>query len=285
MISSKPFAWSCVNEGNKLNMKPLRITLYSLFVAIPLFMGCNKDTGAINVFSIDDDKALGNQLAAQIAADPAHYPLLDSAQYAKAYAHLYRIVHTILDTGGLVHAHDFDWRIKIIRNDSVLNAFAAPGGKIFVYSGIIKYLGAEDQFAGVMAHEMAHADRRHVTDEMTKAYGIDLLLQVAFGNNPNQLAQIAAQLAELKFSRTVEAEADKFAVMYTYKTSWDARGVGKFFEKLIATGQAGNTPQFLSDHPSPANRVQAINDEWTSLGGKSGNTYDARYQDFKNSLP
>jgi beta-barrel assembly-enhancing protease len=266
-------------------MKPHKLVLYLFFFGLPLFFSCNKDTGAVNIFSVDDDKALGNQVAAQIAADPAHYPILDSIKYAKAYAHLYRIVRTLLDSGGLIHAKDFDWQIKIIQNDTVLNAFAAPGGKIFVYTGIIKYLDAEDQFAGVLGHEMAHADRRHVTDEMTKAYGIDLLLQVALGKNPGALAQMAAQLTELKFSRDAEAEADKYSVIYMYNTSYDARGVGRFFEKLIASGQAGNTPQFLSDHPSPANRVQAITDEWQSLGGKTGNTYPSRYQDFKSSLP
>jgi predicted Zn-dependent protease len=266
-------------------MKPVKSLIYILFAATSIFASCDKATNAVNVFSIDDDKALGNQVAQQIASDPVNYPLLDSVQYAKAYAHLYRIVRTILDTGGLIHAHDFDWQIKIIKNDTILNAFAAPGGKIFVYTGIIKYLESEDQFAGVMGHEMAHADRRHVTDEMTKAYGISLLLEVAFGKNPNALANIAAQLTELKFSRDKEAEADKFSVDYLYKTSWDARGVGRFFEKLIALGQSGNTPEFLSDHPSPDNRVKAINDEWTALGGKTGYTFPTRYQDFKSSLP
>jgi predicted Zn-dependent protease len=121
---------------------------------------------------------------------------------------------------------------------------------------------------------------------MTTAYGIQFLLSVVLGQNPNLLAQIAADLAtgvaQLAFSHDDEYESDEYAVKYLYPTSYDARGVAGFFEKLEGTPQA---PEFLSTHPSPDNRVDRILEIWEGLGGKTGQTYPDSYQQFKNSLP
>ena len=95
-------------------------------------------------------------------------------------------------------------------------------------------------------------------------------------------ASVAAGLAVLAFSRDHEYDADKYSVNYLYKTSYDARGVGGFFEKINGAPQP---PQFLSTHPNPDNRIERIEEEWTELGGASGNTYVNSYQDFINSLP
>ena len=100
------------------------------------------------------------------------------------------------------------------------------------------------------------------------------------------LVQIAADLASgaaiLAFSRDDEYESDESSVQYLYQTSYDARGVAGFFEKM---GDASPVPVFMSTHPSPENRIEKINEEWLSLGGEPGNTYESSLQDFKNSLP
>ena len=73
---------------------------------------------------------------------------------------------------------EFDWRLRIIHDDSTLNAFCTPGGYIYIYTGILKFLDSEDEFAGVLAHEIGHADMRHSTRQMTKLFGVQLLLDV-----------------------------------------------------------------------------------------------------------
>ncbi len=251
--------------------------------------GCSKKDNAdntFNIFSVNDDIAFGNELKNQIQSNPQDYPLLNEAQYPEAYDHIYAIRDSILNSGELIYADKFTWEINIIHNDSVLNAFCAPGGYICVYTGIIKFLDNEAEFAGVLAHEMAHADRRHVTDQLTKAYGIELLFAILLGNNPNQLAEIAANLAagaaSLAFSRDAEYEADEYSVKYLYKTAYDARGVAGFFEKIEGSPQP---PEFLSTHPSPEHRYEKIQEIWLSLGGKVGQEFPERYQELKNSLP
>ena len=256
-----------------------------LFSCLTVVFSCDKNDDDFNIFTIEDDKALGEQLAQEIAADPATYPILDRTQYATAYSHLDRIVNTILNSGKLNHKDDFDWEVSIVHDDSTLNAFCGPGGKVYVYTGIIKYLDNEDQLAGVLGHEIAHADRRHVTDEMTKQYGISLLLDIALGKDHGALADIAANLAFLKFSRTAEAEADEYSVVYLCPTDYKADGAAGFFKKLIEAGQAGGTPVFLSTHPGEESRVENITAKANELGCSGSNLYEARYKEFQNSLP
>ncbi len=254
-----------------------------------LLASCSKDENAdntFNIFSVQDDISFGQELRAEIQSNPAQYPILDESQYADAYNHVYRIRDSILMWGDLKYKHDFNWDIDIIQNDSVLNAFCAPGGYICVYTGIIKYLDNEAQFAGVMGHEMAHADRRHSTDQLTKAYGIQLLLGILLGNNTNQLAEIAANLAagaaSLAFSRDAEYESDEYSVKYLYNTAYESRGVGGFFQKMDGSPQP---PEFLSTHPHPDHRYDKIIEHWEDLGGKVGQDFEASYQTLKNSLP
>lgn len=265
-------------------------TLFVIALILMSFSGCKKDKTkdpTFNIFSVNDDIAFGQELKDEIHNNPSKYPLLGKLKYNDAYQNVYRIRDSILNSADLIYGDKFDWDVDIIHNDSVLNAFCAPGGYICVYTGIIKYLDNEAQFAGVMGHEMAHADRRHSTDQLTKAYGIQLLLSILVGNNPNQLAEIAASLAAgvatLAFSRNAENEADEYSVRYLYPTSYDSRGVGGFFQKI--SGITSYTPEFLSTHPNPDNRYDHINEVWTELGGKTGQSYAGSYQDFKNSLP
>ncbi|MCB9246303.1 MAG: M48 family metalloprotease [Flavobacteriales bacterium] len=247
---------------------------------------CKDDSGntKVNLFTLEEDKEFGRQVAAEIDADRVNFPVLDSASYPVAYGHLNRITQTILNSGVVKYKDDFAWRVRIIEDDSTLNAFCTPGGYIYVYTGLIKYLDSEDQLAGVMGHEIAHADERHSTEALTKQYGTEVLFAILFGQDQGTLAQIAKGMISLKYSRTNETESDRRSVEYLYPTEYDARGAARFFEKLLSSGVSGG-PEFLSTHPSPENRVEEIIAHWQELGGKVGETFESRYQEFKQSLP
>ena len=267
-------------------MKSLRgISIVFLLGSLVFLGSCKKDTG-VNIFTVEDDKQLGLQMQQEIQSNTGEYPLLSETQYADAYVHIQRVRDAIIATDLVDFDTEFAWEVHIINNDSVLNAFCTPGGYIYFYTGLIKFLDTEAEFAGVMGHEMTHAAKRHSTEQMTKAYGLQFLLSVVLGENPALLAQIAADLASgvamLAFSRTDEYEADEYSVRYLDKTTYDARGVAGFFEKLTGSNP---TPEFLSTHPNPENRVEKIMEVWTGLGSKEGETYVSRYQEFKNSLP
>ena len=258
------------------------------FLGIALFFfstqSCKKDPdkdNSINFFSIEDDLMLGAQVANEIENNPAEFTILDSATYLTAYEHLYRMRDSILNGGKVRFKDQFPWRFRIIQNDTVLNAFAAPGGYIYVYTGLIKFLDAEHELAGVLAHEIAHADRRHSTDQLTRIYGLQVLLAVVIGNDQNALNQIVSGLLALRFSRNNEREADEYSVRYLCPTEYTADGAAAFFEKIGMSG----VPEFLSTHPDPGDRVLDIREQSTELACTGSGTFDARYQNFKNSLP
>jgi predicted Zn-dependent protease len=181
--------------------------LFSLIVINSAIMtGC---AGGVNLFSKADDMALGQQVAAQIAADPAQFPILRN-EATRSYVQ--NIVNRIVASPNVVNK-DFDYTVTIINDDKTVNAFSIPGGRMYVYTGLLKFVDNEATLAGIMAHEIAHADSRHATEQLTKAYGLQTLAGIALGGNPGQLAQIAAglagNLAILKFGRDAERESDR----------------------------------------------------------------------------
>jgi predicted Zn-dependent protease len=261
-----------------------KITFALLFLLIVSIFGtsCKKP---LNIFSVEDDIQFGAQFDQEIQSN-RDFVILSEAQYPDAYRAINQFKNTLLATGKVDYATRFSWTVRIIRDDATVNAFAVPGGYLYFYTGLIKMLDNEAEFVGVMAHEMAHVARRHSTAQLTKAYGLDLMLSMLLGKNGNQWVTIASQLAsglvELKFSRNDEFDADKFAVQYAYVTEWDARGVANFFEKLDSHTP---TPVFLSTHPADKDRIAAVNKEWNALGGKQGEYFEDRYLQFINSLP
>ena len=267
-------------------MKSLKTLFCFSIVSASLLSGCSKDSGGLNIFSIEDDKQLGLQTKAQIEADPSQFPILDPGTHAAAYSYINALRDDILAGGSVKHKDDFAWEVKIIKNDEVQNAFCTPGGYIYVYTGLIKYLDNKSSLAGVMGHEMAHADRRHSTTQMTKTYGVQTLLDVVVGKNQNLLTQIGAELVNLKFSRTDESDADEYSVKYLCPTKYNASGAADFFQKIINTGSS-NPPEFLSTHPNPDNRVQNIQKHATEGGCHSSITSsenDEGYAAFKTTL-
>lgn len=254
------------------------------------FAGCKK--GGLNVFSIEDDKNFGAQMETEIAATPTEYPLLDRTQYAASYAYLENLKQNILNGGKLDHASDFVWKVYIIHDDATQNAFCTPGGYIYVYTGLIKYLDNASSLAGVLGHEMAHADRRHSTQQLTAEYGFSLMVSVIAGTTgQDQLAQIVGSLGSLAYSRDHEKDADTHSVIYLCPTQYRADGAADFFEKIIASG-AQQPPAFLSTHPNPDNRVSNIHSTKASLssdpgcnGTITGNSEVNDYAAFKASLP
>jgi len=270
-----------------------------LVLASLLLFSCNKDDNEDKnkldyilkfIFPVTKDKEFGQQFAAQLEANPAEYPLLpDTGRYHLAYLHLDSIRDAILLSDDLDYADDFDWPLKIVNNDEVLNAFCAPAGYIYFYTGIIKYLDNEAQLAGVMAHEMAHADKRHTTKTLLGRYAAITLIDMILGKESSRMDTIIADLAlglgALKFSRDHEYEADEMAVKYTADTDYHPKGIAGFFEKLEDEGNRPKIPEFLSTHPNPENRLEKMDSVYISIGSPPGELFVDRYEKLKSYLP
>lgn len=156
------------------------------------------------------------------------------------------------------------WKIHVIDDPKQVNAFATPGGYLYVYTGLILAADNEAELAGVMAHEAGHVVGRHSARQMVNAYGLQAVLGMALGKNPGALGQVAGALAGngtlLANGRGMETEADEYGAQFTSAASYDPRGLVSFFQKLQA--QEGRTPgvlKWLSTHPTSADRVAHLN--------------------------
>lgn len=257
--------------------------IFAFGILILTFASCKHMDNSINLFSVQDDIKFGLQVASQIESDTSGYVILDSTEYKEVYQYVYDIRDRLLNSGNVKYKEDFPWRIRLIHNDSTLNAFCTPGGFIYIFTGIMKYLDSEDQLAGVLGHEMGHADKRHSTRQMTQMFGIQVLLEIAAGNK-QMLKQITGSLIGLKFSRNHEIEADNCSVEFMCPTNYNASGGAGFFRKIEEAGGVG-VPEFLSTHPDPGNRVENYELRKNELNCQGKETYTSRYEQIKTKLP
>jgi predicted Zn-dependent protease len=215
-----------------------------------------------NIFTLDQDIQMGKQSAAEVRKTQA---VVDNGELT---GYLTRIGARL---GKSPRAGKFMYQFAVL-NDKSINAFALPGGPIFVHTGLLAAIDNESQLAGVLAHEMSHVALRHGTHEASKAVLVQApaaLLGATIGDD-STVAKIAregialgAQSVLLKYSRDAEREADLNGTRMMNDAGYNPIEMARFFEKLQAQGSGGDglLANWLSDHPSPGNRVQAVQDE------------------------
>jgi len=238
-----------------------------------------------------EDVELGKMSAQSLAEDPEEYPILPESEYPEAYEHLRRVVGGIIDSPELQHRDVFAYdQMKIINRDDVLNAFCTPGGYIYVYTGLIKYLDQEDHLAGVLGHEIAHAEKRHGSVRLQKGFGVKglssfLLLTVPISTGDYVNAKILKELMGLSYSRDQEAQADAYSVRYLSTSDYACDGTAGFFVKLREAGDDVGIPEILSDHPDSGSRVREIQREAKRLGCSTEPADPSLWKAFQESLP
>lgn len=156
------------------------------------------------------------------------------------------------------------WQLFVIDDPKTVNAFATPGGYIYVYSGLILQAGNEAEIAGVLSHESGHVVARHAARQLVETYGLETALALALGKNPGVLAKYAGAIAAngtlLANSRSDEDEADEYGARYSSAAGYDPHGLVTFFEKLEATqGKSPAVFKWLSTHPLTPDRIQHVN--------------------------
>jgi Zn-dependent protease with chaperone function len=161
--------------------------------------------------------------------------------------------------------YSWPYQFHVIQQKEI-NAFALPGGPIFINLGTITAADNEAELAGVIAHEMSHIYMQHSAKAAPKQTWAGVLgaLGGMLGGGAGALARLGIQLGAgsllLKYSRHDEAQADAVGAIIMYKANYDPRAMAEFFQKLEQQAGPGG-PQFLSDHPNPGNRVQAVEKE------------------------
>jgi beta-barrel assembly-enhancing protease len=274
-VSIRGSKWETLRNG----CRGLRALAAHRGIAAGFFLGCSlllvSEASAQrtqlkpgwNKFSPQEDISLGKRAAADAEKQ---LPLCNAPKVDAYLTELGRRLAQKLPTDGVQYPFEFH-----CVNDKAINAFALPGGYVFVNRGAIEASDNEAQLAGVMAHELSHVALRHGTNQATKAMLAETGLGIfgaVFGDTTGgalltTLGNFTAGGVLLRYSRTAESQADVMGTQVLYDAGYDPRAMAQFFEKLEAETKGKNPPEFFSDHPNPEHRVERVDEEVEKLGG------------------
>jgi Zn-dependent protease with chaperone function len=221
-----------------------------------------------NKYKVTDDVQAGRQAAAEVEQQ---LPIMrdEQVQY-----YIERIGQRLVSAIPSEFQHpEFRYYFKVV-NARDINAFALPGGPMYINRGMIEAARTEGEMAGVMAHELSHVALRHGTAQATKAQkysilsGIGAIAGAVIGGAPGAIIGQGSQAAVgayfLKFSREYETEADILGAQIMARAGYDPRDLANMFRTIQQQGGSSG-PEFLSSHPNPANRYERINQEAAML--------------------
>jgi predicted Zn-dependent protease len=232
--------------------------------------------GAISLVSVEQEIAIGRE--AQVEAKKKT-PQLRDASITRYVEHVGR--QLAAQAGGPDYPYTFT-----VADKADLNAFALPGGPVWVHRGILEAAQTEAQLAGVMAHEIAHVAERHTAEQLTRATVanglLGLLGAVLDGRGRGEAATrigagVATQMMFLKFSRDHEREADRVGAEIVRRAGWDPQGMVEFFELLDAQQRRSpsSVATFLSTHPNPKSRAGELRGIVQPGGRRSSEDFNA----------
>jgi predicted Zn-dependent protease len=254
----------------------MRRTLFSAALAVAAFTSLtacatNPATGKreFSLVSQDDEVAIGQEEAQKVVASMTvlqHQPVQDMVK---------RVGMEMAKTS---ERPTLPWSFTVL-DDPVVNAFALPGGPIFITRGILTHMNSEAELASVLGHEIGHVTARHSASQMTKQQVASLGLGVASVISPTaaQYAGVAQQglgILMLKYGRDDERQADGLGYRYMLEASWDPREAVKMFQMLQKTSggdKEGRPPEWMSTHPDPGDRAQRAEARLKELSAKNVN--------------
>jgi predicted Zn-dependent protease len=238
--------------------------------------GVNK--GDVNLLSYQEEWQLGERLSKDLAGK------LDLVQNRAALNYVNRVGQSLVARTEL---RNLPWTFHIV-NDPEVNAFNIPGGHVYVNTGLIAAAGDVAEFSGVMSHEIGHGVARHGTEQLTRAYGLQLVAGLVLGEDPPVYQQILAQIAGTgamaKFSRDAESEADRLGVRYMAGAGYDPEGMADMFRVLLQRRESrpGSVGQFFSTHPLTEDRIRNVEALAARIDRSGLTRHDRGYQRLRN---
>jgi beta-barrel assembly-enhancing protease len=215
-----------------------------------------------NRYSPEDDVKLGREAAAEVRKQ---YPVIENGEIAR---HLSRIGRDLVAAAPAdLNRPEFEYTFTPV-NLKDINAFALPGGPMFINRGMVDAAQSEGEVAGVMAHELAHVLLRHGTANATKAQNAQFgalagaiagaIIGGKVGTVVQQGSQFGAGTLLLKYSRDYEKQADLLGAQIMARAGYDPNDLGRMFETISKQSRSSGAPEWLSSHPNPGNRSQYI---------------------------
>lgn len=262
---------------NKQHRSTLAVALVTL---LAFNCGSAGGGGDFNLISIEEEWQLGQQLAGEISRQVK----LNNDPAVNAY--IRQMGQRIVANTNMAN---LPWNFYVV-DDPSINAFAVPGGHVYIHTGLIQNADNASELAGVIAHEISHVLARHSTEQISRQYGLSILAGLVLGQNPGQLATLAAQIigtgAIARFSREAEREADELGIEAMYRAGYDPNGMATMFEELMEhrEGTPGRVEQFFSTHPLTEERIRDSRNRAAKLSGGNVVTDEPEFQNIKRRV-
>ncbi len=181
------------------------------------------------------------------------------------------------------------WQYFVIDDPGTVNAFATPGGRLYVYTGLLLEAETEAEVVGVLGHEVGHVVARHSARQLVAAKGLETVTAMALGKDPNDVALLAATLigkgSILAYGRDMELESDTLGARYANAAGYAPQGLASFFEKLKARGELPGFLTFLSTHPTNTERIAKLNEQIAANGYRSTELGAASLKAIQAKIP
>lgn len=255
------------SRGSRFSIGRILVALAIAAVSIIGYLGSRSynpvtEEDQYVAISPEQEIVLGLEAAPQMARE---YGGLDADPNDQAYVD--EVCARLIENS---EAKNTDWPFEchLLADDEVINAFALPGGQVFITSALFEELETEGQLAGVLAHEVGHVVARHSSQQIAKAQltqGLTGAVVVASYDpeDPNSqtaayMAQIVGQLVNMKFGRDDELQSDRLGVQFMAEAGYDPRAMIRVMEILASASEGPRPPEFFSTHPNPDNRIARI---------------------------
>ena len=252
-----------------MNVRRFIRTLVPLTLLIHL-VGCTSNPytnrSQLLLISEGQEVQMGNKLYAQVLDDPEVVVSTNPTEVDPVKRVAKRIISAAQGSKYAERAKSFNWDVTVIKNDKTKNAWALPGGKIAVYTGIFPEAKNENGLAAIMGHEVVHALARHGAERTSQRLAADLSMQIT--SQALGMSRVGSSLAMqalgvgilLPFSRSHESEADYIGLLLAAEAGYDPREAVLLWQRM-AEASKGAPPEFLSTHPSHTTRIQDLR-EW-----------------------
>lgn len=261
------------NNGQRSNFRWGGLLIAALFAGFALIKyysnsQINDITGEkqhVGTITKEQEMALGIQSAPAMAQE---YGGLYPDERAQAYV---KQVGQKIVQNSIVQESGYQYDFHLLADPRVVNAFALPGGQVFITQALFAKLQNEDQLAGIFGHEIGHVIARHGAERMASqelTQGLTGAAVIAAGDYTSaQGVQMIANMVGMKYGRDQELESDDLGVRFMFESGFDPRAMIEVMRILEeASGGGQRQPEFNSTHPSPENRVQKINDAIKKYG-------------------
>ncbi len=235
-------------------------SLLAIAICVGIWLGFSQIPFFKNKFepsiSIANEEKLGDKLFEFYVQneDIIALPILDSALSA--------VTERLLTANGKT---DYEYKFIVVKDDQI-NAFALPGGRIVVYSGLIALTDSPEELASVLAHEMGHTEGKHVTKKLVKELGMTLVLSVLTGTDATILSELLRTITSTAFDRKQEKEADNFGLQLLEKAQINPSNFAVVFRKMDQKNSWDKSMEIISTHPHNSSRIQNALEYKTQIG-------------------